>query len=67
MRVKYIGDYYKVSLIKGKEYEVVAREPKHGLLAIVDETGEEYCFFPQFFEVVDDSPTIEEAQGKKIL
>ena len=46
MKVRYIGDYYKVSLIKGKVYEVADVEPKtRKLYEILDETGEKYVFF----------------------
>jgi hypothetical protein len=51
MKVKYIGDYYKVSLQKEKMYEVDAQE--HGWYRIVDETGEDYLFPPELFEIVE--------------
>lgn len=50
MKVKYIGDYYKVSLIKGKIYEVLGIE--NGWYRIVDETGEDFLFSPKDFEIV---------------
>ena len=51
MKVKYIGDYYKVSLIQGKVYEVM--EIERGWYRIVDETGEVYLFPPNEFEIVE--------------
>ena len=52
MKVKYIDDYYKVSLIKGKIYDVLAIED--GLYRIIDETGEGYLFWSEDFEVVEE-------------
>lgn len=51
MKVKYIGDYYKVSLKQGKVYEVM--EIERGWYRIVDETGEDYLFPPNEFEIVE--------------
>ena len=57
MKVRYIGDYYKVSLIKGKVYEVADVEPKtRKLYEILDETGEKYVFFADQFEIVEEDP-----------
>lgn len=49
MIVKYIGesDY---SLTNGKEYEVIAIE--HDWYRIVDNSGEDYLFPPEHFEIV---------------
>lgn len=52
MKVKYIGDYYKVSLIKGKIYCVLNIED--GWYRIIDETGEDYLFSPDEFEIVEE-------------
>ena len=52
MKVKYIGNYYKVSLIKGKEYEVQSIED--GWYRIIDETGEDFLFSPNEFEIVEE-------------
>ena len=49
MRVKYTGET-DVSLTEGKEYEVIATEG--GLFRIVDDTGEDYLFYPEEFEVI---------------
>lgn len=51
MKVKYIGEYYKVSLIKGKIYDVLSIED--GWYRIIDETGEDYLFPPKDFEVME--------------
>ena len=53
MRVRYIGDYYKVSLIRGNIYQVIGREK--GLYRIVDETNEDFLFWPVDFEIVEGS------------
>lgn len=50
LRVRYIGDYYKVSLIKGKEYNAMVRHPKW--YTIYDESEEYYIFPADMFEVL---------------
>lgn len=52
IKVRYIGDYYKVSLLKNKIYEVQAIE--NGWYRIIDETGEDYLFSPKDFEKVEE-------------
>ena len=52
MKVRYIGDYYKVSLIKGKIYNVINIE--EGWYRIIDETEEDFLFAPQQFEIIED-------------
>lgn len=52
MIVEYIGDTYKVSLRKGKQYE--ATEDTKGIYAIQDETGEIYGFPAREFKVIED-------------
>ena len=51
MKVKYVGttDY---SLTNGKEYEVLTVE--HGCYRIVDNSGEDYLFLPEEFEIVEE-------------
>ena len=50
MKVKYIGesDY---SVTNGKEYEVIDIE--YGYYKIVDNSGEDYLFPPDEFEIVE--------------
>lgn len=54
MKIKCIsdGNYYLVSLKVGKIYE--ARDCGRGWFALIDETGEEYAYPPQLFEVIED-------------
>lgn len=52
MIVEYIGDTYKVSLKKGKQYE--ATENTKGIYAIEDETGDVFGFPAQEFKVVSN-------------
>ena len=52
MKVKYIGEYYKVSLIKNKVYDVISVED--GAYRIVDETEEHFLFPANEFEIVED-------------
>lgn len=51
MIVEYIGDTYKVSLKKGKQYE--ATQKVNGIYAIQDETGEVYGFPAKEFKVIE--------------
>ncbi|MBQ8885261.1 MAG: sel1 repeat family protein [Clostridia bacterium] len=48
--------------ISGKEYEVISIE-KHGWYKIVDESGEDYLFPPEMFDIVDNSPCPEKKDG----
>ncbi len=50
MKVKYINES-DVSLTNGKIYEVINIEK--GLYRIVDDTNEDYLFYPEEFEVVE--------------
>ena len=52
MRVKYIGSDNPVALRSGKIYE--ARQLKKGWFGIVDESGEEYAYPPEYFEIIPD-------------
>lgn len=51
MKVKYTGKT-DVSLTNGKEYEVLSVES--GLYRIVDDTEEDYLFYPDEFEIIED-------------
>ena len=50
MIVKYTGSSC-VSLTTGKDYVVLAIE--HGWLKIIDDTGDDYLFSPDEFEVIE--------------
>lgn len=50
MKVKYIGDYYKIRLHKGTVYDVISIE--HGWYKILDELGEEGFYPPDEFEKI---------------
>ena len=50
VKVKYTGTS-DISLTYGKIYEVIAVE--NGLYRIIDDTEEDYLFWPDEFEVVD--------------
>lgn len=51
MKIKYIGETC-VSLSNGTVYEVLSIEG--GLYRIVDDTEEDYLFWPEEFEVVEE-------------
>ncbi len=50
MKVKYINQS-DVSLTKNKIYDVISVE--NGWYRIVDDTGEDYLFAPEEFEVIE--------------
>ena len=47
MKKKYVGITSELSLINGKVYEIL--EVSRGWYRIVDESGEDYLYPPQFF------------------
>lgn len=51
MKIKYIGET-DVSLTNGKIYEVISIEET--LLRIIDDTGEDYLFPPEEFEILEE-------------
>ncbi len=51
IKVKFIGEDDPLSLRNGKIYE--ARILKKNWYGIVDETGEEYAFPPELFEIIE--------------
>ena len=51
MKVKYVGESDPLELINGKVYEVLSGEKDW--YRIVDETGEDYLFPPEAFDVID--------------
>lgn len=51
MKIKYVKESC-VSLTNGKEYEVMSVE--ESCFRIVDDTGEDYLFSPELFEVIEE-------------
>lgn len=52
MKVKYIGDYYKVTLQKDKIYEVIGIED--GWYKVKTELDDTALFPPAVFEIIED-------------
>lgn len=52
MKVRYNGESDPLSLINGKVYNVLAVE--YGYYRIVDETGEDYLYDSDAFDVVEN-------------
>ena len=48
--VKYLGKTDPVTLVNGKLYEVISIE--RDWFRIIDETGEDYLYPPELFEIV---------------
>lgn len=63
MKVKYKGDSDPLALLNGKVYEVLAIE--YGCYRIVDESGEDYLYEPDDFEVVEEGevPIIDDEEA----
>lgn len=63
MKVRYKGDSDPLGLIQDKVYEVLSIE--YGYYRIVDETGEDYLYDPDCFEVVEEGevPVIEDEEA----
>ena len=51
MKVRYINES-DISLTKGKIYDVIGIE--NGMYRIVDDTDEDYLFYPEEFELLAD-------------
>lgn len=54
MRVKFIGEDDPLELLNGKEYDVIEVDEESGWYRIVDETGDDYLFDPEDFEVIKE-------------
>lgn len=52
MKVKYIKNTFAMCLTKNNIYEVLAIEK--GWYRIVDDTGEDYLYPPDNFEIIED-------------
>lgn len=55
MKAKYVGDEEDrfFGMIRNKVYEVLSIE--YGFYRVIDESGEDYLYPEEVFEVVDDS------------
>ena len=54
VRVKFIGETRRLSMINGKIYSA-RRSSQKGWFGVIDETGEEYAYPPTCFEIVEDA------------
>lgn len=54
MRVKYTGEDDPEQLLNGKEYDVVELDNHTGWYRITNETGDDYLFPPEDFEILRD-------------
>lgn len=52
MKVKYVKETVSLCLTKGKIYDVLATEKKW--YRIVDDSGEDYLYPPENFEIVEE-------------
>lgn len=51
MKVRYLGEDDPLALRHGKVYDVLSVE--RGMYRIIDETNEDYLYFPEAFEVIE--------------
>jgi len=54
MKVRFIGEDDPLELLNGKEYDVIEVDEESGWYRIVDETGDDYLFDPEDFEIVEE-------------
>lgn len=54
MKVKYIGEDDPLELLNGKIYDVIEIDDISGWYRIIDETGEDFLFDPEDFEIVSE-------------
>lgn len=52
MKAKYLGKSEGISLTENKNYEVLGFE--NGFIRIIDDTGEDYLYDPEKFEIIED-------------
>lgn len=50
---KALGDFSTKDLLKDKVYDAVIDRGKHHWYRIVDESGEDYLYPPEIFEIVE--------------
>ena len=53
MKVRFHGESNPIYFIDGKVYDVVGKQC--GYWAVVDETGDDYLYTPEGFEIVEGS------------
>lgn len=53
MKVRYLGESSPITLINGKEYEVLSIE--EDWYRIIDETLDDYLYPPEAFEIIEDN------------
>lgn len=67
MKVKYIGESDPLELLNGKIYDVIEIDEVSGWYRIVDETGEDYLYPAEDFEIVEETVTESEIKLVKML
>jgi len=54
MKARWIGDSDPLELINGKIYDVLSEEWNGQFFNVIDETGEEFLYPAEDFEIVDE-------------
>lgn len=52
MKVKYLGESDPLELLHDKTYDVIEVDAESGWYRIIDETGEDFLFPPEDFEIL---------------
>lgn len=53
MKAIYHGESDPLGLIDGKEYKIVETDEKHHSYSVIDESGEDYMYDMDSFEITD--------------
>lgn len=54
MKVRYLGDSDPYQLLNGKVYDVTYIDEDTGWYSVIDETGDDYMYAPEDFEIVEE-------------
>lgn len=66
MKVKYVGESGPLELLNGKIYDVIEIDEVLGWYRIVDETGEDYLYPAEDFEIIKETEVITVAETELI-
>ncbi len=66
MKVKYVGESDPLELLNGKIYDVIEIDEVLGWYRIVDETGEDYLYPAEDFEIIKETEVITVAETELI-
>lgn len=53
VKIDDLGDFSSDDLTLGRLYEVIEEEDSHGMLRLIDNSGEDYLYPADYFETVE--------------